>query len=113
MMAQASPQLLSNIRSYTAELERRGVPVERVILFGSHARGDVHAHSDIDLAVFSEAFGGRDHVEFSGVLSAAKWNTEPMIEAIGFNPAVLQDISPVSLLHEIMSTGCVVYQRPQ
>ncbi len=110
-MVEASAQVLSNIHSYTAELERRGVPVERVILFGSHARGEVH--SDIDLAVFSEAFGGADHAEFSGVLSAAKWNTDPMIEAIGFNPAALRNVSPVSLLHEIMSTGCVVYQRPQ
>lgn len=110
-MAKTAPQLLERIRGYAAELERRGVPVERVVLFGSHARGAAKPDSDIDLAVFSETFGGAEHIEFSGVLSAAKWTTEPMIEAIGFHPAALQNVSPVSFLHEIISTGQVVYQR--
>jgi len=34
-----------------------------------------------------------------------------MIEAIGFHPAVLEHINPISFLHEIVSTGEVVYQR--
>src|SRR5262245_12558480 len=60
---------------------------------------------------FSEAFGPPNHLEFLGVLSEAKWMTEPMIEAIGFHPAVLEHINPISFLHEIVSTGEVVYQR--
>jgi predicted nucleotidyltransferase len=112
-MDPTATQLLTSIHAYVAELERRGVPVERVILFGSHVRGVAGPDSDIDLAVFSEAFGGADHLEFSGVLSAAKWNTEPMIEAIGYNPAVLRDVPPISFLHEIVSTGRVVWRRPR
>jgi hypothetical protein len=50
-------------------------------------------------------------VEFLGVLSEAKWTTEPMIEAIGFHPAVLTNLNPISFLHEIVSTGEVVYQH--
>ena len=110
-MAKTRTQLVSTIRRYAAELERLGLPVERIILFGSHLSGQAHATSDVDLAVFSEAFGGPDHLEFSGLLSEAKWNTEPMIEAMGFNPCVLEDIPPVSFLHEIARTGQVVYRR--
>jgi hypothetical protein len=71
-----------------------------------------HNDSDIDIAVFSEVFGPPQHVEFLGVLSEAKWTTEPMIEAIGFHPSVLEHLNPISFLHDIVSTGEVVYQRP-
>lgn len=52
----------------------------------------------MDLAVFSEAFGPPDYLEFSGVLSEARWNTEPMIEAVGIHPSVLDNIPPVLVL---------------
>jgi len=87
------------------------VPVERIILYGSHAHGTPRPDSDIDLAVFSEQFGAADHRELSGVLSAGKWNTEPLIEAIGFHPAALRNVPRISFLHKIVSTGQVVYQR--
>jgi predicted nucleotidyltransferase len=87
------------------------VSVERIILYGSHQRGAAHEDSDIDVAVFSEAFGSPNYLEFSGVLSQATWTTEPMIEAIGFHPLVLENVNPISFLHEIVSTGEVVYRR--
>lgn len=110
-MAKTRIDLLATIRRYANELERLGVPVERIILYGSHQRGEAHADSDIDLAVFSEAFGPPDYLEFSGILSEAKWTTEPMIEAIGYPPSVLERVNPISFLHEITTTGEVVYHR--
>jgi predicted nucleotidyltransferase len=110
-MVKTRTDLIASIRHYAGELERLGVPVERIILYGSHQRGEAHEDSDIDLAVFSEAFGPPHHLEFLGVLSEAKWMTEPMIEAIGFHPSVLEHINPISFLHEIVSTGEVVYQH--
>ena len=110
-MAKTKTDLIATIRRYAEELERLGVPVERIILYGSHQRGMAHTDSDIDVAVFSEVFGPPHRLEFSGVLSEAKWTTEPMIEAIGFHPSVLEHLNPISFLHEIVSTGEVVYQR--
>lgn len=110
-MVETRDRLASVIRRYVQELERLGVPVERVILYGSCVRGEARADSDIDLAVFSEVFGGKDHLEFAGVLSEAKWNTEPMIEAIGFHPSVLEHVPPISFLREITSSGEVAYRR--
>jgi len=110
-MVKTRTDLIATIRHYAEELERLGVPVERIILYGSHQRVEAHEDSDIDLAVFSEAFGPPNHLEFLGVLSETKWMTEPMIEAIGFHPSVLEHINPISFLHEIVSTGEVVYQR--
>jgi hypothetical protein len=51
----------------------------------NHYRGEMREDSDIDLAVFSEAFGPPDYRELSGVLSRAKREVEPMIEAIGYH----------------------------
>ena len=85
--------------------------MERIILYGSHRRGEAGPDSDIDLAVFSEAFGPPDYREFSGTLSEAKWDTEPMIEALGFHPSALDSVTPISFLGEITSTGEVVYRR--
>jgi predicted nucleotidyltransferase len=110
-MVKTRTDLLATIRRYAEELERLGVPVERIILYGSHQRGAAHEDSDIDVAVFSEVFGPPHHLEFLGVLSEAKWTTEPMIEPIGFHPSVLEHLNPISFLHEIVSTGEVVYQR--
>jgi predicted nucleotidyltransferase len=108
-MAKTRTRLIAVVKRYVEELERLGVPVERVILYGSHPRGGAHPDSDVDLAVFSEAFGPPDYREFSGVLSEAAWATEPMIEAMGFHPSCLEHISPTSFLHEIVSTGQVVH----
>lgn len=110
-MVKARTDLSESIWRYAAELERLGVPVERIILFGSYRRGEANGNSDLDLAVFSETFGHDDHREFSGVLSEAAWNTEPMIAALGYHPSVLEHVKPISFLHEIVTTGEVVYQR--
>ena len=40
-------QVLSEIRSFARQYD-----IERVVLFGSRARGDYHRTSDIDLAVY-------------------------------------------------------------
>lgn len=110
-MAKTRTEVIAAVRGYVRELERLGVPVERVILFGSYQEGRTREESDLDLAVFSEAFGAPGHKEFSGILSSAKWNTEPMIEAMGFHPSVLENVKRISFLHEIVSTGEVVYKR--
>lgn len=110
-MAKTRAQVIRAARRYAKELQRLGVPVERILLYGSYRAGSAGPDSDVDLAVFSEAFGAPDYREFSGVLSEAKWNTEPMIEAIGFHPSVLEHVEPISFLHEIVSTGEEIYHR--
>lgn len=50
--------LVDEVNGYLSALEGNGFPFEKAILFGSMVRGNPHAYSDIDLAVWSEKFKG-------------------------------------------------------
>jgi predicted nucleotidyltransferase len=112
-MVKTKTDLIAIIRRYAEELGWLGVPVERIILYGSHQRGRAHKDSDIDVAVFSEVFGPPHNVEFSGVLSEAKWSTEPMIEAIGFHPSVLEHSNPISSVRNRQHRGSRLSAHPR
>ena len=55
-MRQLNDPVLSRFR--TALSRAYGERIERVVLFGSRARGDARPDSDYDIAVFLEDFGG-------------------------------------------------------
>lgn len=46
------------IRDIPTQLNNMGIEVERMILFGSYASGNVHPNSDIDIAIWSPQFTG-------------------------------------------------------
>jgi len=52
----ATSEIRSIINRYIENLKNMGVPVERVFLFGSHARLEAGEESDVDLAVVSPLF---------------------------------------------------------
>ncbi|HRU06417.1 MAG TPA: nucleotidyltransferase domain-containing protein [Candidatus Brocadiia bacterium] len=56
-------------------LARQAVRVSRLILFGSHARGQATADSDVDLLVVSEDFRGRDAFERAQLAGNAERET--------------------------------------
>jgi len=79
-------EVLSVVSRFREALEARGVRVEKVILFGSHASGTAQEGSDIDLVVVSRDFAGRPYwgrVETMAEAVAEVW--EP-IEAVGLTP---------------------------
>ncbi len=51
-------EIKKKVEELKRELEERGFPVKAVYLFGSHARGDFVAWSDLDLVIVSDAFEG-------------------------------------------------------
>ena len=59
------------VTRFRGSLERRGVRVSKLILFGSFARGDSRDGSDVDLVVISEDFEGQDYWKRVDLLSEA------------------------------------------
>jgi len=50
--------ILSPIRIFRKALEKKGVGVKKIILYGSHASDKADKHSDIDIIVISQYFKG-------------------------------------------------------
>jgi predicted nucleotidyltransferase len=70
------------VRDYLRAATRAGIPSHRAVVFGSHAEGNAHAMSDIDVVVLSPALEPpRSHA-----LIAALWRlrieTDSRIEPI-------------------------------
>ncbi len=85
-MVKTTSQLTAVIQRYRAELERIGIHCERVMLFGSRAKGAAREGSDIDLFVISPdwaPYNERERLEILGI-SAARI-LEP-IQARGVTP---------------------------
>lgn len=78
------------LRQFKAAVIRAGIPVERMILFGSRARGDAGPWSDIDVCVVSRRFG-RDRFGERVRLARIAVHIEPLIEPVGLHPRELSD----------------------
>ncbi len=96
---------------YAKELEKLGIPVNEILLFGSYARGEARSFSDIDFAVLSEKFGKSDGLEFSGILSRARLGFDAIIETIGTSPEKFYKAPRGSFFEHIRKTGKVVYKK--
>lgn len=91
-----------DIKEYINELKKDDLPITKVILFGSYAKGTSNRWSDIDLCIISPKF--KDPVEAMQYLWLKKVkDTFPTIEPIGFNPRDFEDDTALS--HEIKKTG--------
>ena len=89
---------------------RGQIAVERVVLYGSSARGQAHAESDIDLAVLSSDFASLDRFSRLCLLLRAAWKAgTDWIEPIGYTPQEFDTSQPGTFADEIKSHGIIVY----
>jgi predicted nucleotidyltransferase len=112
-MAQIRRQIATLIRRYIAALEGRGIPVERVILFGSHASGHPDEWSDIDIAVISPQFDALSLLERYEQLGLANRELHAPLDIVGFSPSHIAQCEPESFLAEILRTGVEVPVHPR
>lgn len=104
-MVQSQCQITTLIRRYVAALEAQGIPVERVILFGSQAAGRTDAWSDIDIAVISPKFDDFSLLERYEQLGLANRELQAPLDIVGFSPSQAAQCEPESFLAEILKTG--------
>ncbi len=90
-MAETTRELGQIIERYRREVEVMGIHVEKILLFGSQARGTAREDSDIDLFIVSRdwvRYGERERLEMLGV--AAARILEP-IQARGITPEEISE----------------------
>lgn len=80
-------EVAGQIRSF---LEVRKIKVDKIVLFGSYIKGNYKKDSDIDIAIISRDFDGKDIFQKVVMLKGLKWY---LVEKFSFP----FDIIPVSL----------------
>ena len=79
------------------------IPVKKAILFGSHAKGNYREDSDVDVAIFSGDFIGKNAIDVNSfLLSLARNYKEFCIEPIGFDE---NELNQNPFVQEILMTG--------
>ncbi len=101
-MVQVPDTIKKTIQKYLRELKRNNIPVQRAILFGSYARGNFHALSDIDLALVSSIFKG-DRIEDRAIIRAITLSVSSEIEVVPFHPKDFNRRNPFA--KEILQHG--------
>lgn len=56
----AEKKIINVVRFLHKRIEENGVRVDRLVLFGSHAKGNASEESDIDIVIISNDFKGKD-----------------------------------------------------
>ena len=76
--------------------------IQKVILYGSRAKGKARKWSDIDVCVISPNFKNKDPLEYLWLKKTDR-DIEAMISPVGFRPKDFVDESPLAC--EIKRTG--------
>ena len=91
------------VSDYVADV-RNAMPIDRVYLFGSHAKGTVTEHSDIDVCFFSHSFEDLLPIEIMTLLFRLTRKYKGIdIEPRGFPTSELENDNP--FVKEILRTG--------
>ncbi len=107
-MVSSLPSLQTNpalIKFYALLSATYGERLERVVLYGSHARGDAKADSDYDIAVFLRNLGDRwaESDKIAEIATEVLQETGEVIHAMPYAEGAYRERSP--LMHEIRREG--------
>ncbi|MBW4481956.1 MAG: nucleotidyltransferase domain-containing protein [Tildeniella torsiva UHER 1998/13D] len=86
--------------------------LEKIILFGSYARGEAHPHSDLDLLVVVETLPPRGQRSAPILKMLAETYTEPIDIVVRSAQTLKQwEHVPGSFSHQVLTEGVVLYDR--
>jgi predicted nucleotidyltransferase len=93
-------------RVVTTACRRAGA--ERAVLFGSYARGDADAYSDVDLLiVWPTAYDFFERrASFEDIMSAF-----PGCDLLVYTPAELEELRERGVVYQALKEGVVLYER--
>jgi len=101
-MVKTEREIKEIISRYSIEIEKMGIKPQKILLYGSYAKGNPREDSDIDLVIVSENFKDmniRERLELLGIAAGKVF--EP-IEAIGYTPDEMESNKKGTFLEEIL-----------
>jgi len=96
------------IRELARILKVKKIKISRLILYGSYARGKQRNFSDIDLAIISPTFRGKNRFIIQEMIARAingRKGIMTAIEPIGYSTEEYVQADPTTFLGEIKLTG--------
>ena len=101
-MDRVPEQIQRIIKDYIDNLSKE-IPIDKVILFGSYAKGTTHKYSDVDLAIFSEYFKDMNRIDGIQFLLLNAMDYDIDLEP---QPFTMEDYKkPIGIVEEILKTG--------
>jgi predicted nucleotidyltransferase len=86
-----------------ADVVRRAMPVDKIVLFGSYAKKTANRQSDVDICVFLPTFGERRRADIIGDLLKLTHESSAFIEPIAFPTSEIERGNP--FVNEVLSNG--------
>ncbi len=84
-MAHVPQEIMQVLKNYLKNLSTE-ISIDKVILFGSYARGTTHKDSDINLAIISNDFKGKRRVDNINYLLLKAIDYDVDLEPFPFTP---------------------------
>lgn len=103
----AESKIQKIVKEFARELAKE-IDVERIILFGSYAKGNPRKDSDLDLLIISPDFTKMDFWQRVKILARARKNYEFAMDYFGISPREYQKAGKLTTLGEIKRTGRVI-----
>ncbi|MEN8264351.1 MAG: nucleotidyltransferase domain-containing protein [Nitrospirota bacterium] len=100
----AKKSVIKIIKRFTTALIKEGITVDRVILYGSYAKGNERPDSDIDVAVVSRDFG-KDRTEEGMLLFRIAGEIDASLEPVPISVKAYENDTWVPLIYEIRTKG--------
>lgn len=99
-------RIMSTVRNYRDRLEADGILIERMFVYGSHAKGTARRYSDIDVCIISPKFVDPFAAIAFLLIKRNRDDVLAGIEPVGFTPKDFR--AGGSLINEIKRTGIPV-----
>jgi predicted nucleotidyltransferase len=109
-MAREIETVTAIVRQYIADVQK-AMPIDKVYLYGSYAKGSQRENSDIDICFFSHAFEDRRSLDILTDLFylKIKYDKDLRIEPNAFPLSELDNDNP--FVKEILRTGTEIFSR--
>jgi len=98
-----SKRVINGIKKFKEKIK-----ADKIVIFGSFARGEFGKHSDIDIILVSRKFKGKNfHSRFKGLW--LKWDLDLPVDFIPYTPEEFDKLKKeVSIVSEALREGIVV-----
>jgi len=106
-----STEIKKIVGSVTKTLKANDIAVDKIILYGSYAKGKPRDHSDIDIAIISPHFAGKKLLQIQAELAKVLSQYLSIVEPLGFDSKDFSSTEPGTLLGEIKKSGKILYSE--